>query len=338
MANPTINVWRAKVGNRVRIYVKNLPVEGQAWIEPRGNGYRGHFDGDPLGISEAELIAVVEGLTGCNTGIWADLLAAADAQPKVPRGREQGQMAASRRSGVPTSKSWTDSDALKLDPNVMTYPLIEEVTIVVDDREPAEFVDRLRTVRNLKVEIASLTTGDFLLPGKAIIERKTAADFAASIIEKRIFSQADRLAMADLRGVIMLEGNVYQQGNLSLESITGMVSYLSTLGISIIPTLSIEHSVYTLVTFIKQMSQGLGYEIALRGPKPKDDPVKQAKFIVEGFSGISANLAKVLIEHFGSLFDLANASVAELSDVPGIGPSRAKSIYETIHARTHPST
>lgn len=332
MATPGINVWRAKAGNMVRIYVKNLPIEGQAWIEPRGAGYRGVFDGNHSGMSETELLGIVEKLTGCATGVWSELLDAAESRPKAPRGREQGQMAASRRSGIPTSKSWTDSDALKLDPNVMTYPLTEEFTIIVDDREPAEFVDRLRNVRNLKVEIASLPTGDFLLPGKAIIERKTAADFAASIMEKRIFNQAERLAMADLRGIILLEGNVYQQGNISLESITGLLSYLSTLGISLMPTLSLEHSVYTLVTYIKHMTQGLGYEIPLHGPKPKADPMKQAKFVAAAFPGISANLAKVLIDHFGSLVRFANSSLAELSAVPGIGPSRAKSIYETLHA------
>jgi ERCC4-type nuclease len=331
MANPYINVWHAKVGDKARIYVKNLPIEGEAWIEPHGTGLRAVFGGRHPAVSEAELIGVVERLTGCDTRVWADLLAAAESRPKGTRGRGPGQMAASRRGDVPTSGSWTDADAAKLDPNVMTHPLTQEITIIVDDREPAEFVDRLRKVRNLKVEIASLPTGDFLLPGKAIIERKTSADFAASILEKRIFTQAERLAVADLRGIILLEGNVFDQGNIGLEAITGMLTYLSTLGISLVPTLSIEHSVYTLVTYIKQMAQGLGYEIALRGPKPKSDPMRQAKFVVEGFPGVSANLAKILIDHFGSLARLANSSLTELSAVPGIGPSRAKSIYETLH-------
>ncbi|MCS4089980.1 ERCC4 domain-containing protein [Rhizobium sp. BK176] len=334
MANPTINVWRAKVGNRVRIYVKNLPMEGQAWIEPRGTGLRGGFDGDPSGMSEAELIEIVENITECRTGNWADLLAAADSMPKSGRGRAEGKMAASRRSGIPSAKSWTDNDALKLDPNAMTHPLKSEATIIVDDREPAEFVDRLRNVRHLKVEIASLETGDFLIPGKAIIERKTGADLVASILERRLFTQADRLAEAGLRGVLMLEGNVYQQGNISLESITGTLSHLSTLGISIIPTLSLEHSAYTLVTFVKHMTQGLGYEINLHGSKPKDDLVEEARYALASFGGISANLAKVLHDHFGSIAEFANASVADLSAVPGIGPARAKKVFDILHAKS----
>jgi ERCC4-type nuclease len=333
VANPSLNVWRAKVGEKVRIYVQNLPIEGKAWVERSGAGTKGVFDGNHAGMTEADLLKTVEELAGCSPLAWSEFLDAVESKPKAPRGREQGQMAASRRGGVPTSKSWSTIDALKLDPNVMAHPLTEEVTIIVDDREPAEFVDRLRQVRNLKVEIASLPTGDFLLPGKAIIERKTNVDFAASIIEKRIFTQAERLAVADLRGIILLEGNVYDQDNLSLESITGMLTYLSTLGISLMPTLSIEHSVYTLVTYIKQMTQGLGYEIALRGPKHKGDPMQKAKFVVEGFPGISANLAKVLLDHFGSIVKLSNSSLAELSAVPGIGPARALAIHETLHAR-----
>ena len=42
-------------------------------------------------------------------------------------------------------------------------------------------------------------------------------------------------------------------------------------------------------------------------------------------------LARNLIDHFGSIADIANASVEELREVEGVGEKKATQIYEAFH-------
>jgi len=196
-------------------------------------------------------------------------------------------------------------------------------------------VDRLRRVTNLKVEIASLETGDYLVPGKLLIERKTSVDLVQSVVEesKRMFSQTDRVAASGMRGVLLLEGDIYRQTNMQLPAITGTLSYLSVIqGISVFPTLSIEHSAYTIVKLVRHAVQGLGYDLSLRGSGPKD-PAAASAFVVEGIPGVSAATARSLLAAFGSVAGLCAASLEELRAVPGVGPKRAQLIYDTLRAR-----
>lgn len=332
--NLKLNVWRAANGF-TRIYLNGLPVEGKAWLQSSGGRTAVQFDRGSPGLPEDEVLALVGAAVGCDPSRFGELLAAVEALPAAPRGGRPGRMAASRRPGKESHlpERWTETDAGLLDPNDMEHPLTQETVLLVDDREPAEMVDRLRKVNNLIVEIASLETGDYVVPGKLIIERKTASDLASSVIgdSKRLFWQTDRIAAAEERGMLLLEGDIYQQTNMSLPSITGTLTYLSVIqGVSIMPTLSLEHSAYAIVKAVRHAVQGLGYELSLRGSGPKD-PAGAAAFVLEGIPGVSAVTAKALLARFGSVAGVARAEVEALREVPGVGPKRAQVIFEILH-------
>jgi Fanconi anemia group M protein len=193
-------------------------------------------------------------------------------------------------------------------------------------------VDMLRTVRNLDVRIASIDTGDYVVDdGKLVIERKTIADFASSVTDKRIFLQAERIAALGVRGVLLVEGNIYQQTTMSLESITGALSWLTTQGITVQHTLSIRHTAHFITKLTRHAVEGLGYDIPYRTMGPKD-PAGAAAFVIEGVPGVSTALSKLLHQVFGSVAGLCRAELADLLAVPGIGPAKAKMIYETLRA------
>jgi Fanconi anemia group M protein len=195
-------------------------------------------------------------------------------------------------------------------------------------------VDWFRRVENLNVEIASLETGDYLIPDKIVIERKTVADFALSLVEdrKRLFNQTNRIALSGMRGILILEGNIYTQTSLPLNNITGTLSYLVAIqGMTLYQTLSMNHSADMIVKLLRHSVHGLGYDLGLRAAAPKD-PSKAAAFVLEGIPGVSAATAKTLMETFGSIVGVAGASVSDLRNVSGIGPKRATKIYDTLHA------
>src|SRR5260221_7158915 len=82
------------------------------------------------------------------------------------------------------------------------------VPIVADDRERASgIVDLLRQFPDVELRIEHLLVGDFVVSGQIVFERKCADDFAASLIDGRLFSQAARLVKQPLRSARILEGN-----------------------------------------------------------------------------------------------------------------------------------
>src|SRR5882762_9209151 len=81
------------------------------------------------------------------------------------------------------------------------------VTITVDHRERGSGVpEALSHLGGLEVRIATLWYGDYSLAGAVGIERKTGSDFAASVIDGRLFRQAGGLCRTYERPLIIMEG------------------------------------------------------------------------------------------------------------------------------------
>ena len=57
---------------------------------------------------------------------------------------------------------------------------------------------------------------------------------------------------------------------------------------------------------------------------------ERQQFIIEGLPHVSAVLAKRLLNHFGSVKAIMNASMQQLKKVEGIGEKKAKAIKEVI--------
>jgi ERCC4-type nuclease len=70
----------------------------------------------------------------------------------------------------------------------------------------AALVDLLRQCAAFEVRMEHLTVGDYDIDGGITVERKTYADFATSLIDGRLFTQAAMLARCPHRPVILLEG------------------------------------------------------------------------------------------------------------------------------------
>lgn len=70
--------------------------------------------------------------------------------------------------------------------------------------------------------------------------------------------------------------------------------------------------------------------IAVRGERKGLTLEEKQRYIVEGLPGISAVLAKRLLEHFGTVEGVMTASEEELQKVRGIGPEKAKEIREVL--------
>ena len=77
----------------------------------------------------------------------------------------------------------------------------------VDHAErPSALLDAVQRSGAFDVRVLRLVTGDYLIDHEVLIERKTIADFAISLIDGRLFPQVARLARSRYRSVLLIEG------------------------------------------------------------------------------------------------------------------------------------
>ena len=67
-------------------------------------------------------------------------------------------------------------------------------------------LDALCRCGGFEVRMTRLATGDYLIDDDVLIERKSVADFAASLVDGRLFPQVARLACSRTRSLLLIEG------------------------------------------------------------------------------------------------------------------------------------
>ncbi|HHX65952.1 MAG TPA: endonuclease [Chloroflexi bacterium] len=215
-------------------------------------------------------------------------------------------------------------------------PSVQPIVIRIDHREMGSGVpEALQATEGVSVQVEQLPLADYVLSPRVAVERKTAADFAASIIDRRLFSQAEALRQSYELVVYLVVGpELFEVSNLHPNAIRGALSYLIILGgISVLQCADAEEAAALLATMARHEQQGLGYEISLHLKRKAPSPELQMRYLVEDLPGIGPRTAHALLEAFGSLRDLFAADEAALRRVPGIGPKRARDIYRLLTAR-----
>lgn len=203
--------------------------------------------------------------------------------------------------------------------------------LIVDSREQRSGLHNELVALGAQTEVRELECGDYVLAEGLAVERKTAMDFVLSIENRRIFEQVGLMKATYPRPYFLVEGALFgTRSAMSEEALLGALSYISV--IEAVPVLwsgSVPQSAKLLLTMQRHAIEGLGYEIALRGGKPKDRQL-QAQFLLEGLPGVGPGAAKKLINHFGSAQRVLAAPLEELRAVAGIGPKTAATIREVL--------
>ena len=128
---------------------------------------------------------------------------------------------------------------------------LENLRIIVDDREQKSGIPNLLKSVGLNVEMKTLPIGDYIVAPETVIERKSIRDLLASVFDGRLFDQCSRLKENFEHPIILMEGNVDE-----IEEITDnpLIFYgaLSTVVIDfkipVIPTPSAAHTAKLLVS------------------------------------------------------------------------------------------
>lgn len=208
------------------------------------------------------------------------------------------------------------------------------VKIIVDHRESRSPVMRFLTQKDITVEPQQLDVGDYIISSRIGVERKTVDDFLSSLIEGKLFVQMKNLRGTFSRPLLLIEGEgLLTKRNISHKAIFGsFTAIMVDFGIPIITT----HDPQETADFLAVMAQREQKEgdraVAIRGEKTARSISEQQQFLVEGLPNVSAVLAQRLLQHFGSVRAMANATEEELCQVPGIGKTIASDILKILNA------
>ncbi len=209
----------------------------------------------------------------------------------------------------------------------------ESLRIVMDTRELSSGVARELLKLGVLPEPRRLEVGDYVLSSRLCVERKTAEDFVRSIMDRRLFEQAVVMRRSYAKPVLILEGDPVRIAHgLSQNAVRGAIAALSVdLGIPVLLTKD-EADSAAMIAALARREQSEGRYVELRGEKPAHSLREMQEFIVAGLPGVNTVLARRLLEHFGSVEGVFNASREELMQVQGVGEKIAGEIRRVIEA------
>jgi ERCC4-type nuclease len=222
--------------------------------------------------------------------------------------------------------------------------------VIVDSRE-ASMSKCLKKITDC--EVLKLPLADLLMVsenGALAVERKTVSDFLSSIRSNRLWDQLLRLLKTDVimghevtRRLLVIHGGFWEYTNVSpvdpkrfWNSVFGaLMEIIFVYDCPVVVCENNEAFESFLHILLKREKEGKneGLPKARWYRKPVSRlPVKEVKtYLLDAVPMIGEVHAKKLLEHFGTISEIAQSSKNELMRVPGIGEKRAEKIYAIFH-------
>lgn len=212
---------------------------------------------------------------------------------------------------------------------------LENLRIIVDERERKSGIPDLLKSVGLNLEMKTLPIGDYIVAPETIVERKSIRDLMASVFDGRLFDQCTRLKEHFEHPIVLMEGNVDE-----IEEITEnpLIFYgaISTVvldfKIPVIPTPSATHTAKLLVSMCSRKDTPKGPY--LKKIKKSSDLERQQLSSLCSLPGIGEKFAVRMLEKFGTPLKVFTATTAELAKVEGLGDARAKKIKKVLDTKS----
>lgn len=238
-------------------------------------------------------------------------------------------------------------------PETLSRKAVVPPPVVLDDRERASGLDeRLKRLLGQPPQIRRLEVGDILIRGRILVERKTAADFEASMVDGRLFAQAEALIQQPFDPLIVIEGTFRREANrLSGAALRqALLSLVMDWRLPLVRSASVDDTalwVQALLSGRRRRTEppdwhrvtpgGARRPGSARPRTPRKQPVsaglrarQQTRAILGAIEGVGPARAQALTETFGSLAAVLAAGHDELARVPGVGTRLAAQIRQAL--------
>jgi ERCC4-type nuclease len=195
--------------------------------------------------------------------------------------------------------------------------------VIADRRELRSGIPAALRARGANVETRTLFAADYVLSDRLAIQRRSADDFDAAIIDGRLFRHLAALTATYPAVTLLVVGR--STTALSAASRRGALAWVARQGVALIRARDAEDAAGWLLTLAAQEGRAPRNVLLPGGRKPVD-PDEQLEALVATLPGIGPVCARRLLERFGSLAALVVAGERELRAVRGIGPTRARTL------------
>ena len=208
--------------------------------------------------------------------------------------------------------------------------------LTVDTREDVSY-----WLSKLSGKSAALPAGDFLVEGenvRYIIERKTASDFANSLLSGRLWTQLKNMKNSDAQPILLIEGSLAQPRKWSRIHVSSLCGALA----SVIhdwqtPVVTLPRQSWTVV-FLRALSKRLGeprrpHRLRV-SPKAALTLREKQLYFLEGLPAVGAATSRAILEVYGSplnfFLDIENAR----QKLPRLTRKAQKQIIQVLTAST----
>lgn len=190
------------------------------------------------------------------------------------------------------------------------------------------------------LEITNLPIGDFIFDSGLVVERKSAEDFENSMKTDRLWEQLKVLSECNeiinipiKRKLLLIHGKF----TYPTHSIAGaMCTIIFNYGIPVLKIENYELEEYLRILFQREMT-GKNSTVPDSLVKARKIPSRDLSedewkiYVLSSIPEVGEVLAKRLLQKFGSIQAIANASIHQLMSVEGIGEKKAKIIFRILH-------
>jgi ERCC4-related helicase/ERCC4-type nuclease len=181
--------------------------------------------------------------------------------------------------------------------------------------------------------VKDLESADVIVSSRVAVSLRTVDQFIQGISDGSVFSLLAKMKHEYLRPILMVQGEPQgkgtQAGNEAVYD--ALSSALSEYNIPVLPTKDGEETAAQIISLHR--GEQARKDRASKGVQTTLDLPGRQKFIVQGLPNVSATLAQRLLERFGSVKGIADADVAELMKVEGIGKVIAEGIHTVLRKK-----
>jgi Fanconi anemia group M protein len=212
-----------------------------------------------------------------------------------------------------------------------------QIEIYVDSREMRSAVVKALESKGVKMDFHALPVGDYVLSDRVCVERKTTDDFLNTLFDpaRGLFDQIINMKREYLRPVMIVEGEgLYTKRRISPEAIHGIIaSIMVDYGIPVLFTANEEDTASYIYTLARREQLDRKRTVNPHARKTSQTLSERQEYLVSAISEVGPVIARNLLSHFGSVKNIAEASVEELQAVDKVGPKTAARIREIMDSQ-----
>jgi len=210
---------------------------------------------------------------------------------------------------------------------------LEKIFILADDRERNSNVCLYLKEFGAVVSFKRMDVGDYLISDNVCIERKSSSDFVSSIIDGRIFNQAEEMKRNFKKAIIIVEGD-NNEGRITENAYKGAIASLIINYDVVVINVESEKETARMIYFLaKKEQEDFARYIAIKGKKKPKDIKEMQQFFLSSLPGVSSVISRRMLERFGSIKNLVNASEKEIEGIKGLKKNDARKIYRIFNER-----